>query len=131
MFERFPAIAEAPDLRAADRAVRAGGGRHAVVGRGLGRAALCRRPDRETADAAAVVLSFRALARGMWVFIAFLVSCTLLMAMSWIVAFDPSLTLKPRSDLERGIFVKNYIDQSQEFALCAVALAYPVVTSAA
>ncbi len=26
----------------------------------------------------------------------------------------------------RGIFVKNYIDQSQEFALCAVALAYPV-----
>ena len=30
--------------------------------------------------------------------------------------------------LERGIFVKNYIDQSQEFALCAVALAYPIVT---
>ena len=29
---------------------------------------------------------------------------------------------------ERGIFVKNYIDQSQEFALCAVALAYPVIT---
>jgi hypothetical protein len=29
--------------------------------------------------------------RGMWVFIAFLVSCTLLMAMSWIVAFDPGL----------------------------------------
>ena len=27
----------------------------------------------------------------------------------------------------RGIFVKNYIDQSQEFALCAVALAYPIV----
>jgi O-antigen ligase len=28
-----------------------------------------------------------------------------------------------------GIFVKNYIDQGQEFSLCAVALAYPVVTS--
>jgi O-antigen ligase len=27
----------------------------------------------------------------------------------------------------RGIFVKNYIDQSQEFTLCAVALAYPVI----
>ena len=27
-----------------------------------------------------------------------------------------------------GIFVKNYIDQSQEFALCAVALAYPIMT---
>jgi len=66
--------------------------------------------------------------RGMWVFAAFLGSCTLLMAMSWIVAFDPGLSLKPRLEAERGIFVKNYIDQSQEFALCAVALAYPIVT---
>jgi O-antigen ligase len=65
--------------------------------------------------------------RGMWVFVAFLVSCTLLMAMSWIVAFDPGLTLKPDADASRGIFVKNYIDQSQEFVLCAVALVYPVV----
>ena len=66
--------------------------------------------------------------RGMWVFIAFLVSCTLLMAMSWIVAFDPSLSLKPSAEAEPGIFVKNYIDQSQEFALCAVALAYPIIS---
>jgi O-antigen ligase len=66
--------------------------------------------------------------RGMWVFAAFLVSCTLLMAVSWIVAFDPGLSLKPRLEAERGIFVKNYIDQSQEFVLCAVALAYLVVT---
>jgi O-antigen ligase len=66
--------------------------------------------------------------RGMWVLTAFLISCALLMAASWIVAFDPGLSLKPRLEGERGIFVKNYIDQSQEFALCAVALAYPVVT---
>jgi O-antigen ligase len=65
--------------------------------------------------------------RGMWAFTAFLVSCTLLMAVSWIVAFDPGFTLKPQGDASRGIFVKNYIDQSQEFALCAVALAYPIV----
>jgi O-antigen ligase len=65
--------------------------------------------------------------RGVWVFVAFLVSCTLLMAVSWIVAFDPNLTLKPDA-MGRGIFVKNYIDQSQEFALCAVALAYPIMT---
>jgi O-antigen ligase len=64
--------------------------------------------------------------RAMWVFTAFLLSCTLLMAMSWIVAFDPTLAL--RSGAEYGVPVKNYIDQSQEFALCAVALAYPVVT---
>jgi O-antigen ligase len=67
-------------------------------------------------------------ARGMWVFAAFLVSCTLLMAMSWIVAFDPGLSLKAGPGAERGIFIKNYIDQSQEFALCAVALAYPIIT---
>ncbi|WP_354218422.1 O-antigen ligase family protein [Bradyrhizobium sp. JR7.2] len=64
--------------------------------------------------------------RGHWMFIAFLVSCALLSVMSWLVAFHPNLTLKP-DHLERGIFVKNYIDQSQEFALCAVALAYPIV----
>ena len=67
--------------------------------------------------------------RGMWVFVAFLVSCTLLMLMSWIVAIDPSLSLKARGEPGgRGIFVKNYIAQSQEFALCAVALAYPIIS---
>jgi O-antigen ligase len=49
------------------------------------------------------------------------------MVMSWLVLIYPDLTLK-RGDVERGIFVKNYIDQSQEFALCAVVLAYPVIT---
>lgn len=65
--------------------------------------------------------------RGHWVIVAFLVSCALLSVMSWLVAFYPNLALKTDPP-ERGIFVKNYIDQSQEFALCAVALAYPVVT---
>jgi O-antigen ligase len=69
---------------------------------------------------------FQRSTRGMWVFAAFLVSCTLLMAMSWVVAFDPGLALKPEA--EYGVPVKNYIDQSQSFALCAVALAYPIVT---
>jgi O-antigen ligase len=62
--------------------------------------------------------------RGICVFIAFLVSCMLMTAMSWLVMLHPGLALK-HDDVERGIFVKNYIDQSQEFALCAVALAYP------
>ena len=70
--------------------------------------------------------------RGVWVFIAFLVSCTLLMLMSWVVLVSPDLSLKEQvsSGLytpTKGIFVKNYIDQSQEFTLCAVALAYPVM----
>ena len=65
--------------------------------------------------------------RGLWVFIAFLVSCAVLVVVSWIVAFFPELTLKAKDVASHGIFVKNYIDQSQEFALCAVALAYPIV----
>ena len=71
---------------------------------------------------------FQRSTRGTWVFIAFLASCTGLMAVSWLIAFDPTLSLKPEFD-ERGIFVKNYIDQSQEFALCATTLAYPIITS--
>ena len=66
--------------------------------------------------------------RGMWVLTAFLISCGLLMAMSWIVALRSEPLAQGRRDAERGIFVKNHIDQSQEFALCAVALAYPIVT---
>jgi O-antigen ligase len=73
----------------------------------------------------ALLFHFQRSSRGMWVFIAFFVSCTLLMAMSWIVAFEPGLALKP--DAQYGVPVKNYIDQSQEFALCAVAPAFLVI----
>jgi len=69
---------------------------------------------------------FERSARGLQVMIAFLASCVLLMLMSWIVAFDPRLALK--SGAEYGVPVKNYIDQSHEFALCAVVLAYPIIT---
>jgi O-antigen ligase len=77
-----------------------------------------------------LIYHFERSSRGMWVFIAFLVSCTLLMLMSCLVAIEPSLSLKaPGEQGEgRGIFVKNYIAQSQEFTLCAVALAYPVIS---
>jgi O-antigen ligase len=64
--------------------------------------------------------------RGVQVFKAFLASCIVLMAMSWLVAYEPRLALKKGA--EYGIPIKNYIEQSQEFALCAVALTYPVLT---
>jgi O-antigen ligase len=70
---------------------------------------------------------FQRSSRGHWVFVAFLVSCVLLSVMSWLVVLDPGLSLKAAVEGERGVFVKNYIDQSQEFTLCAVALAYPIV----
>ena len=49
------------------------------------------------------------------------------------VAFYPDLSLKlyfsrGAYTAASGIVVKNYIDQSQEFVLCAVALAYPMMT---
>jgi len=66
--------------------------------------------------------------RGAWIFVAFLGSCVLMVVASTVVAFDPALALKPHAD--RGIFVKNYIDQGQEFSLCAVALAYPIANLA-
>jgi O-antigen ligase len=69
--------------------------------------------------------------RGLWVFVAFLASCALLMAASWIVAFFPALSLKSLSrgpfTPANGIVVKNYIDQGQEFALCIVVLVYPIM----
>ncbi|MGY3549406.1 MULTISPECIES: O-antigen ligase family protein [unclassified Bradyrhizobium] len=75
----------------------------------------------------ALLYHFERSPRGQWIFITFLVSCALLSVMSWLIAFYPGLSLRPYDPLERGIFVKNYIDQSQEFTLCAVALAYPVM----
>lgn len=69
---------------------------------------------------------------GKWVFAAFLVSCAMLMLYSFAVAIDPRLSLKlylsrGPYQVESGIAVRNYIDQSQEFALCALALVYPIV----
>ena len=63
--------------------------------------------------------------RSAWMLTAFLISCTLLMALSWIIIFAPAL--KVTSTLSVGVPVKNYIDQSQEFAFCMFALAAFVV----
>ncbi|MGN8547563.1 O-antigen ligase [Bradyrhizobium elkanii] len=65
--------------------------------------------------------------RGLWVFLAFLVSCTVLMILSWIVLALPQLKLAHTAS--DGVPVKNYLDQSQEFALCAFALALPALTA--
>lgn len=65
--------------------------------------------------------------RGFWVFAAFLASCTLLMLLSWIVLALPQLKLAHTASA--GVPVKNYLDQSQEFALCAFALALPALTA--
>ena len=62
--------------------------------------------------------------RGAWILVAFLVSSTLLMLTSWVTGFVPTLTFKWY--MEPGVVVKNHIDQSHVFALCAIALAWPI-----
>ena len=80
-----------------------------------------------------LIYHFQRSARGVWVFAVFLASCALLAVMSCIAFLDPTLSAKlyfsrgPYLPV-KGVFVKNYIDQGQELSLCAVALAYPVVT---
>lgn len=64
--------------------------------------------------------------RAQWVLIAFLMSCALLMGLSWIVLFEPAWKVSPT--MSAGVPLKNYINQSQEFALCFFALA-PLVLS--
>lgn len=63
--------------------------------------------------------------RGVWVALAFLASCALLAVFSWIVLLDPAWKLTATAS--PGVPVKNYINQSQEFTLCAFALALPVL----
>jgi O-antigen ligase len=80
-----------------------------------------------------LIYHFQRSPRGVWVFTAFLASCTLLAVASCIAFLDPNLSAKlyfsrgPYLPV-KGVFVKNYIDQGQELSLCAVALTYPVVT---
>jgi len=62
----------------------------------------------------------------MLVFATFLGSCALLALLSWVVLFDPAWKITVTAS--DGVPVKNYIDQSQEFTLCAFALALPVLT---
>jgi O-antigen ligase len=64
--------------------------------------------------------------RGVRVLWAFLVSCTLLMILSCVVLFEPGWKLG--SAVTRGVAIKNYVDQSQEFALCMFALALPALS---
>src|SRR5262249_14924557 len=73
----------------------------------------------------ALLYHFQRSSRGISVFVAFLVSCTLLMVLSWIVLFAPGLKIS--ATVSDGVPVKNYIDQSQEFTLCAFALALPAL----
>ena len=63
--------------------------------------------------------------RGHWVLFAFLAACVLLMGLSWVTYFAD---WKPSPVGVAGVPVRNYIDQSHEFALCLFVMA-PLILS--
>jgi O-antigen ligase len=58
-------------------------------------------------------------AQGQWVILGFLASSMLLLAASWVLALAPGLTWRGRTS---GVPVKDYILQSEIFAICAFGL---------
>lgn len=64
-----------------------------------------------------LIYHFERSGRGLWVFVAFLASCSLVMVVSWLTFADPRFVFDQTKI--PGVPVKNYISQSQEFALCA------------
>ena len=66
--------------------------------------------------------------RGHWVLFAFLAACVLLMGLSWVTYFAD---WKPSPGGVAGVPVRNYIDQSHEFALCLFVMAPLIVSLAA
>jgi O-antigen ligase len=66
-----------------------------------------------------LIRHFEKSGRGLWVALGFLGSCTAVMLTSWLMFVDHRIVFDPARSL--GVPVKNYIAQSQEFALCAFA----------
>ena len=67
-----------------------------------------------------LILHFEKSGRGLWVALGFLASCTAVMLASWLMFVDPRIVFAQTRSA--GVPVKNYISQSQEFALCAFAV---------
>jgi O-antigen ligase len=63
---------------------------------------------------------FRRTGRADWVLLGLLGSCVALMALSWGLALTPGLTLRGKTDV--GVPVKDYVLQSELFAICAFGL---------
>ena len=72
-------------------------------------------------------IQFRRSERGMWVLGGFLVSCTALLAVSWLLSVWP-IYVRPNSAYP-GVPTKDYIVQSGEFLICAFALAHLAISA--
>ena len=75
-----------------------------------------------------LAIQFRESGRGMWVLVGFLVSCTVLLLVSWGLILLPGLSWRGRERVVGGramigIPTKDYISQSTMFTLCILGLA--------
>jgi hypothetical protein len=69
-------------------------------------------------------VQFRNSPRAHWVLLAFLVSCSALLALSWFQVVTGLKPLPRGGSTSYGVPVRDYIVQSQEFILCTVGLIY-------
>lgn len=72
-------------------------------------------------------IQFRRSERGIWVLGGFLASCTVLLAVSWLLTAWP-IYVRPNNAYP-GVPIKDYIVQSGEFLICAFALAHLAVSA--
>src|SRR5262245_59273747 len=72
-------------------------------------------------------IQFRNSDRGLWVVASFLFSCTVLLALSWVLAIWPSLSWKIYGP--PSVPFKDYVIQSGEFLICSFALAHVAISS--
>lgn len=75
-----------------------------------------------------ILAHFRRSDRGSWILAAFLISCVVLLAVSYVLALWPGLTWRGARSV--GVPVKEYVAQSTEFVICffvLLAIAFRVV----
>ena len=70
-----------------------------------------------------LIVQFQRSERARWVINGFVISCCILLALSWILIFVPDLFGNAFHTNTEGVPVKDYIAQSGEFTFCAFLLA--------
>lgn len=75
-----------------------------------------------------LMVQARRSANAHWVLGGFLVSCTVLLGVSWLMHLSPTLSISSHLSVP-GVPVKDYIIQSTEFLLCAFGLAHLAINA--